>query len=69
MPFSKHGVIADDDLRLLTSVLDEHCSSFGINDRNDRETLAGVLLSTFRAGLTDRNELLQSLRRGKAREQ
>ena len=61
MYFIQNGIIDSDELALLRSVLDEHCSDRAVTDPKVRENLAARLLSVFTSGTRDRDALLQSL--------
>lgn len=58
------GILGPADLALLQRVFDQLCSERHLteNDTEQREDLAGEIVSAFQSGITDETDLLQSAR-------
>lgn len=56
------GVLDDEELQMLTSVLDEYCREMSINSAPDRDEAARRIVDLFSGGVVSREPLAAALR-------
>ena len=59
MPFS--GLVDPEQLKLLTSVLDEYCAANNISDERERRGAGMLIISLFKSGIRNPDALREAI--------